>query len=171
MSSSSRPISWNLQRGCCTVKELSQFKPFLSKTSSLDGFHTLSLGLLFWQLSLPRDPHFASFTVCNTGPTFQGPVGHLSLPWCMAAGPECVFSSHHFSSEILASVSCGSLKWECGDNLFGTGSAVCVGIQCSAEGGNDCDSNTTGLKNRKEGEDARLGDRGLGAWRGGKKDC
>lgn len=96
MSSSGRHISWNLQRGCCTVKELSQFKPFSSKTSSLDGFHMLSLGLLFWQLSLPRDPHFASLTVSNTGPAFRGPVGHLSLPRCVAAGPECVFSSHHF---------------------------------------------------------------------------
>lgn len=43
------------------------------------------------------------------------------------------------------------------------------------EGGNDCDSNAEGLKNRKKGKDARLGDGGLG-WEmedqalGGKKE-
>jgi len=74
------------------MKELFQFKPFLSKTFRLDKFHALSLDFLFWQLSLLKDPPCASLAVCDAGRTVQGLVGHLSLHWCTAAAPERAFS-------------------------------------------------------------------------------
>lgn len=39
------------------------------------------------------------------------------------------------------------------------------------EGGNDCDSNAEGLKNRKKGEDARLGDGRPGTGREEREGC
>lgn len=85
MNSSSSPITWKLERGCRTVKELSQFKLLLWKIFSLDRLYTLILCLLFWWLILLKDLRFASLRVYNSGETLQGLMRHLSFPQRLSA--------------------------------------------------------------------------------------
>lgn len=96
---------------------------------------------------------FASLPVYDTGETWQGVMRHLSFAQCSSV-PALL------PSAAAASLCCAPPGRECGDNMFSTDSAAGTGIQCRAEGGSSCDSNTSGLKSRKEGENARLGHRG-----------
>lgn len=140
MSSSSSSITWNLERGCCSVKELLPFTHFLSKTFNLDTFHTLRSGLLSWQLGLPHLLH--SWFVAHCG-DWRGSWAFPAV-WLLCPSGLLLASP---SSEISASLSCRSPNWERRDDLFGTGGAACAGIQRRAKGGDDCDSHTRGLRN------------------------
>lgn len=128
MSSSSSPITWKSERGCCTVEELSQFKLLLSKISSLDRFCTLLLGLLFWKVGLMKDLCCASLPVYSTGETRQGLTRHRSIPQCRARVPALL------PCAAAASLCCGSPERERRHNLFSTDSTACTGSQSREEG-------------------------------------